>query len=213
MPDLSLEIDAGSNLGTLVAGIDEVGRGPLAGPVAAAAACIPPSLYADPLIAEVNDSKKLSIARRDAIAARLRETIPFGIGIAEVEEIDRINILQATFLAMGRAVAALTASLGSPPDLCLVDGNRLPRLEIPMWPVIKGDQRSASIAAASIIAKVHRDAIMKALAGRHPGYGWERNAGYGTAEHRTAIATLGVTPQHRRSFRPVREAVSAARTC
>lgn len=211
LPDLSLEIDAGGDLGTLVAGIDEVGRGPLAGPVVAAAAHIPPALYSDPLISEVNDSKKLSIARRDAIAARLREAIPFGIGVAEVEEIDRINILQATFLAMGRAIEALGAGLGVPPDLCLVDGNRLPKLAIPARTVVKGDQRSASIAAASIIAKVHRDAIMAAFAERYPGYGWERNAGYGTAQHLAALATLGPTPHHRRSFRPVRDAVSAAR--
>lgn len=212
LPDLSLEIDAGGDRGTLVAGIDEVGRGPLAGPVVAAAACIPSSLYADPLIAEVNDSKKLSIARRDAIAARLRETIPFGIGMAEVEEIDRINILQATFLAMSRAVEALGTVLGAQPDLCLIDGNRLPKLAMPARTVIKGDQLSASIAAASIIAKVHRDAIMTVLSENHPGYGWERNAGYGTAEHLAALATLGPTPHHRRSFRPVREAVSAVRT-
>jgi len=212
LPDLSLEIDAGATRGTLVAGIDEVGRGPLAGPVVAAAACIPPALYAESLIAEVNDSKKLSAARRDDIAARLRADVPFGIGIAEVEEIDRINILQATFVAMGRAVEALGQALGRQPDLCLVDGNRLPRLAMPARPVVKGDQRSASIAAASIIAKVHRDAVMAELAAQHPGYGWERNAGYGTAEHLAALAALGPTPHHRRSFRPVREAVSADRT-
>ncbi|UUX47979.1 ribonuclease HII [Nisaea acidiphila] len=208
MPDLTLEFAAGAAAGRKIAGIDEVGRGPLAGPVVAVAACIPPALFSDSLIAEVNDSKKLSPAKRELIAAQLREAIPHGIGLVEVAEIDRINILQATFAAMERAVEILADRLGAMPDHCLVDGNRLPKLPVPAEPVIKGDQRSASIAAASIIAKVHRDGIMAALAERHPGYGWERNAGYGTAEHLAALAKLGVTPHHRRSFRPVREAVS-----
>lgn len=210
LPDLSLEIAVGAKTGKQIAGIDEVGRGPLAGPVVAAAVCIPPALYGAPLIAEVNDSKKLTGPRRQAIAERLRVALPFGIGLAEVQEIDRINILQATFQAMARALDALGAALDAPLDHCLIDGNRMPKLSIPAETVIKGDEKSASIAAASIIAKVHRDALMTDLAALHPGYGWERNAGYGTAEHLAGLAAHGVTPHHRHSFRPVREAASIA---
>ncbi|MEQ8334916.1 ribonuclease HII [Nisaea sp.] len=209
MPDLSLEMEAGADRGLVIAGIDEVGRGPLAGPVMAAAVQIPPALFGDPLFAEVTDSKKLSAARRTMIAATLTSTVPFGIGVAEVEEIDRINILQATYAAMGRALAALADRLDGSPDFCLIDGNRLPPLPVPARAVVKGDMRSLSIAAASIIAKVHRDRIMCVLAETHPGYGWERNAGYGTAEHLAGIAAHGVTEHHRRSFRPVRDALLA----
>ena len=189
MADLSLEFDAGADRGLVVAGIDEVGRVPLAGPVMAAAVTIPPALYGDALFRDVTDSKKLSAARRTVIAEALTRAVPFGIGVAEVEEIDRINILQATYAAMGRALAALADRLNGSPDFCLVDGNRLPPLSVPARAVVKGD--------------------MRVLAESHPGYGWERNAGYGTAEHLAGIAAHGVTDHHRRSFRPVRDALLA----
>ena len=209
MSDFSLEMDAGAAQGAVIVGIDEVGRGPLAGPVMAAAVHIPLALHTDPLLRDVNDSKKLSAAKRELIAGALVGLVPHGIGVAEVEEIDRVNILQATYLAMARAAAALSSRLDSAPDLYLIDGNRLPPLPVPARAVVKGDLKSLSIAAASIIAKVHRDTAMRVLAEAHPGYGWERNAGYGTAEHLAGIAAFGVTDHHRRSFRPVREALFA----
>ncbi len=209
MSDFSLEMDAGAAQGAVIVGIDEVGRGPLAGPVMAAAVHIPFALHTDPLLKDVTDSKKLSAAKRELIAGALVGLVPHGIGVAEVEEIDRVNILQATYLAMARAAAALSSRLDSAPDLYLIDGNRLPPLPVPARAVVKGDLKSLSIAAASIIAKVHRDTAMRVLAEAHPGYGWERNAGYGTAEHLAGIAAFGVTDHHRRSFRPVREALFA----
>ena len=209
LSDFSLEMDAGAAQGAVIVGIDEVGRGPLAGPVMAAAVHIPLALHTDPLLRDVNDSKKLSAAKRELIAGALVGLVPHGIGVAEVEEIDRVNILQATYLAMARAAAALSSRLDSAPDLYLIDGNRLPPLPVPARAVVKGDLKSLSIAAASIIAKVHRDTAMRVLAEAHPGYGWERNAGYGTAEHLAGIAAFGVTDHHRRSFRPVREALFA----
>ena len=209
LSDFSLEMDAGAAQGAVIVGIDEVGRGPLAGPVMAAAVHIPFALHTDPLLKDVTDSKKLSAAKRELIAGALVGLVPHGIGVAEVEEIDRVNILQATYLAMERAAAALSSRLDSAPDLYLIDGNRLPPLPVPARAVVKGDLKSLSIAAASIIAKVHRDTAMRVLAEAHPGYGWERNAGYGTAEHLAGIAAFGVTDHHRRSFRPVREALFA----
>ena len=209
MSDFSLEMDAGAAQGAVIVGIDEVGRGPLAGPVMAAAVHIPFALHTDPLLKDVTDSKKLSAAKRELIAGALVGLVPHGIGVAEVEEIDRVNILQATYLAMARAAAALSERLERAPDLYLIDGNRLPPLPVPARAVVKGDLKSLSIAAASIIAKVHRDTAMRVLAEAHPGYGWERNAGYGTAEHLAGIAAFGVTDHHRRSFRPVREALFA----
>lgn len=207
MSDFSLEVDAGAKQGAVIVGIDEVGRGPLAGPVMAAAVHIPLALHSDPLMQDITDSKKLTIAKRKLISEALVSLVPFGIGVAEVEEIDRINILQATYAAMGRAAAALCQSLDKTPDLYLIDGNRLPPVPVPARAVVKGDLKSLSIAAASIIAKVHRDTFMSTLAAAHPGYGWERNAGYGTAEHLAGIAAHGVTDHHRRSFRPVRDAL------
>nr|WP_323797826.1 ribonuclease HII [Nisaea sp.] len=209
LSDFSLEIEAGADQGAVIVGIDEVGRGPLAGPVMAAAVHIPFALHNEPFFRDVTDSKKLSAAKRELIAEALVGRIPYGIGVAEVEEIDRINILQATYVAMGRAAAALSQRLDKTPDLYLIDGNRLPPVPVPARAVVKGDLKSLSIAAASIIAKVHRDNAMCALAEVHPGYGWERNAGYGTAEHLAGIAAHGVTDHHRRSFRPVREALLA----
>lgn len=195
MPDLALETQAGG----LVAGIDEAGRGPLAGPVVAAAAIIDASLLTPSLAAAIDDSKRLGRARRIELFAALPGFARVGLGAASVAEIDRLNILAASMLAMRRAVLALSVM----PDLALIDGNRAPDLPCPARTVIGGDGICLSIAAASIAAKVVRDRIMTALAIRHPGFGWERNAGYPTKEHRAALVRLGATPHHRRSFAPV----------
>lgn len=192
MTDLTLERAAPAKP---VFGVDEAGRGPWAGPVVAAAVMIPEG--AD--IAGLNDSKKLTPARRAAAFARIL-AFPHGIGLATVAEIDRLNILQASFLAMRRALAAAPVA----PGFALIDGrHELPGAPCPTRAVIGGDGLSASIAAASILAKVTRDRIMADLACAHPGYGWETNAGYGVAAHAQALRDLGVTPHHRRSFKPI----------
>lgn len=192
-PDFELE----RALGGLVAGVDEVGRGPWAGPVTACAVVLDPSRIPDGL----NDSKKLSAARRDALAVQILEVAEVSLGWASVEEIDQINIRQATFLAMNRAIAGLPRV----PTHALIDGNAIPPgLPCPATCVVKGDGRSVSIAAASIVAKVRRDTLMKELAVMHPGYGWETNMGYGTAKHTDGLHHLGVTQHHRRSFAPIR---------
>ena len=179
-----------------VAGVDEAGRGPLAGPVVAAAAV----LDAGALPAGVHDSKQLSRARREALLETVMRHAEVGVGIASVAEIDSLNILRASHLAMCRAVAALKTV----PDHVLVDGNLIPRdLRLPATPIVKGDSRCLSIAAASIVAKTRRDAIMWDLAQQYPGYGWETNQGYPTKCHKEALQNLGVTPHHRRSFKPV----------
>lgn len=202
MPDFTLEAAAGGR----VAGVDEVGRGPLAGPVLAAAVvlpCPPPPA----LTALLDDSKRLNAAQRARAAAALRACgAELALGAASVAEIARLNILGATLLAMARAVARLP----SPPDLALVDGNRAPPLDCPLRCVVGGDGRSLSIAAASIIAKLARDRAMARLAARWPGYGWEANAGYGTAAHRAALARLGATPHHRAGFGTVRRVIAAS---
>ncbi|MGY6704779.1 ribonuclease HII [Roseinatronobacter sp.] len=181
-----------------VVGVDEVGRGPLCGPVTAAAVWLDP----DALPAGLADSKRLNAPARERVFADIMASADVGIGHATAAEIDQINILQATYLAMQRAIAALRV----PPDHLLIDGNRLPpALPAPAQAVVKGDGRVLSIAAASIIAKVTRDRIMADLAQRYPGYGWEVNAGYPTKRHKNAIADLGVTPEHRRSFAPIRK--------
>lgn len=184
-----------------VAGVDEVGRGPWAGPVMAAAVILDHARLSPSLAAAIDDSKKLDAKTRREVAAALRGSAAIGVGIASVAEIDRLNILQAALLAMTRAVAALPV----PPALVLVDGNRAPALPCPARALIGGDTRELAIAAASIIAKVTRDALMIELNGAFPGYAWDRNMGYGTAAHRLALHRLGVTPHHRRSFRPIRE--------
>lgn len=194
-PTTELE-DAARRGGALrVCGVDEVGRGPWAGPVAACAAMLrgpaPPGL---------DDSKRLSRARRAAMEPWLRDVCAVGIGEATVAEIDALGIRLATFLAMRRAVAALPLR----PDLALVDGRDAPVLGCPAWAVVGGDSRAASVAAASVLAKTWRDRGMVALGQRHPGYGWERNAGYGTPEHRAGLIRHGVTQHHRRSFAPIR---------
>lgn len=183
---------------TRIAGVDEVGRGPLAGPVVAAAVVLNRASIPDGL----NDSKKLTAKRRAFLGPLLRQSAEVSIGMASVEEIDAMNILQASLLAMQRAVAGLAA----PVDHLLVDGNRLPSdLPCAATPVVGGDGRSPSIAAASIVAKIWRDDVMKEAATQWPGYGWETNAGYPTKCHKSALRDLGVTPFHRRSFRPVRD--------
>ena len=179
-----------------VAGVDEVGRGPLAGPVTAAAVVLNPADIPDGL----NDSKKLTARRRALLAAEIETRADVAIADATVEEIDRLNILRASHLAMCRAVAMLDPA----PDLLLIDGNMIPRdLTLPARAIVKGDARSVSIAAASIMAKIWRDRVMVDLAQQHPGYGWETNAGYPSKSHRLALQNLGVTPHHRRSFKPV----------
>lgn len=183
----------------LVAGVDEVGRGPLAGPVIAAAV-----ILRGPGPAGLRDSKKLSAKRRVALADEIRATaLAWSLGRAEVAEIDALNILRAAHLAMQRAVAGLA----SPPQAVLVDGNLLPSLPLPAVAVVGGDDRIAEISAASIIAKVARDEEMTALALAYPGYGFERHKGYATAEHLAALNALGPTPLHRTSFAPCRMAV------
>lgn len=180
----------------LIAGVDEAGRGPLAGAVLAAAVILDP-LRSIPGLA---DSKQLSPARREVLAAQIRaQALCWGMGRAEVEEIDRLNILRASLLAMERAVAALSVV----PRLVQVDGNRCPTLPMPVLAIIGGDAKVAAISAASILAKVARDAEMVALDALYPGYGLAKHKGYPTAEHRRALESLGPTPIHRRSFRPL----------
>ena len=179
-----------------VAGVDEAGRGPLAGPVTAAAVILDPLR----IPAGLNDSKALTRAARNRLMADIMATAVVGIGHASVAEIDALNILRASHLAMCRAVAGLTVA----PALVLIDGDRLPAaLGLPARPVVRGDALCLSIAAASIMAKCVRDRIMVDLAQQHPGYGWERNAGYPTKGHKAAMIERGVTPHHRRSFAPV----------
>ena len=185
----------------LVCGIDEAGRGPLAGPVVAAAVILDPALP----IAGLNDSKKLSEKKRTALAVEIREkALAWCVAEASVEEIDRLNILQATFLAMQRAVAGLQISAES----ALVDGNRCPKLAIPVEAVVKGDGKIASIAAASILAKTARDAGMLELHALYPQYGFDRHMGYPTAAHFAALEKHGVSPVHRKSFGPVAQQLS-----
>lgn len=195
-PDYSLESELARRGHHLIAGVDEVGRGPLAGPVTAAAVILKPEAVPEGL----NDSKKLSEKRRAALEEVLLTDHAVGVGNASVQEIDEINILRASHLAMLRAVEALPVQ----PDFLLIDGNLLPRnLPCEAMAVVKGDARSVSIAAASVVAKMSRDRLMVGLAQQHPGYGWEKNAGYPTPAHKQALLDLGVTQHHRRSFKPV----------
>jgi len=178
-----------------IAGIDEAGRGPLAGPVVAGAVILDPANFPEGL----RDSKTLSERRRGELAKALWQCATIGVGVASVEEIDKINILQATLLAMSRAAANLPVR----PDVCIVDGNIKPKLRCPAYTVVKGDAKSFSIAAASIIAKTTRDRMMRELAREFPHYAWEKNKGYGVAAHREALEHHGVTPHHRKSFAPI----------
>ena len=195
-PDYGFEAAASARGALRVVGVDEVGRGPLAGPVTAAAVWLNP----DAIPSGLNDSKVLTEARRIALSAALFAVADVSIAHASVDEIDDLNILRASQLAMVRAIQGLHRA----PDFALIDGNLIPKgMPCRAEAIVKGDMRSLSIAAASIVAKVARDAIMVDLAQQHPGYGWETNAGYPTSAHREALVRLGITPHHRRSFKPV----------
>jgi len=187
--------------GSALAGVDEVGRGPLAGDVVAAAVMLDPHRPIEGL----RDSKKLSASRREELAQLIRErALSWSIASASVDEIDELNILQASLLAMQRAVQALDPQ----PEYVLVDGNRLPRWHYASQSVVRGDERVPAIAAASILAKVQRDNALIALEVQYPGYGFASHKGYPTPEHLQALQTLGVTPMHRRSFAPVRKVIA-----
>ena len=208
MPDFSIE----DQFSVPVCGVDEAGRGPWVGPVAAGAVMFINREVAPELLQNLNDSKKLSATKREKLydLLRLEEqkgNICCGIGLASAQEIDELNILQATFLAMSRAVAQLALK----PQHALIDGNRLPKQFLcPTSCYISGDARSYSIAAASILAKVYRDNLLKAMALKYPHYGFEKNAGYGTKEHIAAIYKYGLTPEHRRSYKPIKEFIAKA---
>lgn len=191
VPDFSFE----SRYGGSVAGVDEAGRGPLAGPVVTAAVILDPDNMPDGL----NDSKKLSLSRREQLYKLIFASAQIGIGVAGPEEIDRINVLAATMIAMQRAVADLSIR----PSAVLIDGNRTPNFAMPCEAIVKGDSKSLSIAAASIIAKVTRDRLMVLADTRFPGYGLSGHKGYPTQTHRNALVTFGVSPLHRRSYAPV----------
>ncbi|UWR22273.1 ribonuclease HII [Sulfitobacter sp. S190] len=195
-PDYSFELAAKARGYARIAGIDEVGRGPLAGPVTAAAVVLDPNRIPEGL----NDSKKLTRKRREALYDQIMDAADVSIAHASVAEIEEHNILRASHIAMVRAVEGLE----TPPDYCLIDGNMVPRgLTLPSETIIGGDGRSVSISAASIMAKICRDYVMLSLAQQHPGYGWETNMGYGSKSHMSALQELGVTPHHRRTFKPV----------
>lgn len=195
MPDFAIELGCAGP----VAGVDEAGRGPLAGPVVAAAVILDRERVPD----GIDDSKKLDGKRRERLCAEIRSVAIVGVGIATVEEIDEINILWATMLAMTRAVEALGVS----PGHVLVDGDRVPRWGHASRAVVGGDALCLSIAAASIVAKHERDRMMRDYDLLHPGYGWASNKGYGTPDHRAALDRLGPTPLHRRSFAPVKQLI------
>lgn len=187
----------------IIIGVDEAGRGPLAGPVVAAAVLLGerPPLGLD-------DSKKLTARRRAVLEGEIKASCHWALGVVEVDEIDRINIFAATMKAMTLAVAGLCGQLGDDPAEVLIDGNMTPAGRVAEWrwngrAIVGGDALEPCISAASIIAKEHRDRLMRALAEAHPHYGWERNAGYGTAQHLAALRLHGATPHHRRSFAPV----------
>ncbi len=200
-PDWSAEATMLSEHKGLVCGVDEVGRGPLAGPVVAAAVILNP----ENIPVGLNDSKKLTEKKRDHLYGLINQAaVSVSIAEATVEEIDDINILQASLLAMRRAVTGLDKTAAS----ALVDGNKDPGLNVPTRTLIKGDGRSLSIAAASIVAKVFRDRLMKKLAEQHPEYGWDKNAGYGVPKHLAALKVVGATRHHRRSFAPIRHVLN-----
>lgn len=206
-PDFSIEQEYDG----LVVGIDEAGRGPLAGPVVAACAYISAEVANAPFVSVLNDSKKLTAKKRELLEPQIIELCPHGLGICSAEEIDTLNIHQATLLAMRRAYHAMLDKFDVQPDAALIDGKFTPNLPCEAQAVIKGDGRSCSIAAASILAKVHRDRLMLAYHEEHPHYGWDRNAGYGTKAHIEGLNTHGVTVYHRKSFAPVRDRVLAGK--
>lgn len=195
--------ESGLGAKSYVIGVDEAGRGPLAGPVVAAAVVL-----CRPCVPGLDDSKKLSRDQRALLEPRIRRRCAYGIGVVEVEHIDRINIFQATMWAMTQAVVRLVAALGREPDAVLVDGNLTPHGRQPDWrwparAIVGGDASERCISAASILAKEHRDRMMRAYHVTHPHYGWSTNMGYGTPEHLSALRLHGPTPLHRRSFAPV----------
>ncbi|MEO1191177.1 MAG: ribonuclease HII [Pseudomonadota bacterium] len=199
--NFAVEEGFGAGKGRIIAGVDEVGRGPLAGPVTAAAVILPPAAVTAGRFADVADSKKLTEKDRNSLCRLICREATVRIGWATVAEIDQLNILQASLLAMRRALARLPQR----PDLALIDGKQLPPdLPIQAEAIVGGDANVLSIAAASIVAKVERDGLMAVLDRRYPGYGWATNKGYPTPAHRAALIDLGVTPEHRRSFAPVR---------
>ncbi|MCH9764923.1 MAG: ribonuclease HII [Alphaproteobacteria bacterium] len=202
-PTFELEQTEIDLLGGPIAGVDEAGRGPWAGPVVAAAVILSP----DNLPVGLNDSKVLDAYERAALFDVIQDTADVGIGIADVARIDRDNILHATLAAMREAVSQLNLL----PRLALIDGNKVPVLKCEARAIVKGDGKCLSISAASIIAKVTRDRMMAELARECPGYGFERHKGYGTPEHKAALNRLGVTPHHRRSFKPVQLALGLVR--
>ena len=194
----------------LIFGVDEAGRGPLAGPVVAAAVLLGAAAPDG-----IDDSKKLSAKRRAILEPAIKASCHWALGVVEADDIDRLNIFGATMLAMTLAVRALCEQLGSGPDEVLIDGNMTPHGRQPAWvwparAIIGGDALEPCISAASIIAKEHRDRLMRSLAQQHPHYGWERNAGYGTAQHLAALLEYGPTRHHRRSFAPVARAERVA---
>ena len=204
MSDVTYNIEASFRLkgNEVIIGVDEVGRGPWAGPVTASAVILDP----DNIPHGLNDSKKLNVVRRNELFLKIMESSLVSCVHVDVEEIDKINILQATFRAMERSILKLPI-----PDHILIDGNKLPpNLPSPATAIIKGDTKSASIAAASIIAKVTRDQLMANLSLEYPGYGWEKNAGYGTKMHQLGLLNNGVTPHHRRSFKPIHNMLYSA---
>jgi ribonuclease HII len=202
--DFSFESAALAEGSRVVVGVDEVGRGPLAGPVTACAVRLDPARIPQGIM----DSKVMTAVRREVLCAEIMAVAEVSIGHASVEEIDDMNILRAAHMAMVRAIAGISLA-----DHALIDGNLLPRgLACGGLAIIKGDARCLSIAAASIVAKVTRDRIMVDLAQQHPGYGWEHNAGYPTRAHLAALQNLGVTAHHRRSFRPVHNILYQAKT-
>ena len=206
MPTFRHENRLGRKTGAVICGVDEAGRGPLAGPVVACAAILPLSGISTRLLGALEDSKRLSAEVREEVAIKLRVKAVWCLGLATVEEIDRFNILRATFMAMRRAFEGL--ALAAPeafPTHALIDGNQKPGLPCTETTVVEGDHLSYSIAAASILAKVARDKMMRELHLEHSRYGWEHNMGYGTREHLAAIDAHGLTPHHRTSFRPVYE--------
>lgn len=195
-PDFTFERAAQAQGYSRIAGVDEVGRGPLAGPVTAAAVVLDPENIPEGL----NDSKKLTKKARTRLYDEIMQVADVSIAHATVEEIDEHNILRASHLAMVRALEGLK----TPADFALIDGNMIPRgLVLPSQTIVKGDSLSQSISAASIMAKICRDCVMLSLAQQHPGYGWETNMGYGSKKHMDALQKLGATPHHRRSFKPV----------
>jgi ribonuclease HII len=204
LPDYKPDFSFEDQYGGIVCGIDEAGRGPLAGPVVAAAVVIRRDEMPADILAEINDSKQLTAEKRTYLYSEIQRYAHVALAESSVEVIDRINILQASLAAMRKAHLRLRKLLPEPPNAALIDGNMPPKLgKIKIRTIVQGDARSFSIAAASIIAKHYRDQLMKKHAKKFPQYGWHTNAGYGTPEHLKAIEIHGVTPLHRRSFSPV----------